>query len=189
MLNTLRPALTLFASITLITGILYPALVTVAAQALFPHQANGSLIVQDGKTIGSKLIGQEFTSPEYFWGRPSATTPAYNGGASSGSNLGPSNPALLEAVNKRIAILRAADPGNDAPVPVDLVTTSGSGLDPHISIAAAKYQVDRVARARSADPVKVDIMIEALAQRPMIPGFGEPCINVLEINRALGQGK
>lgn len=135
----LRPALVLFAVLTLVTGLLYPMLVTGVAQTVFPHQANGSLVERDGKAVGSALIGQSFTQPEHFWSRPSATGPmAYNAGASSGSNLGPGNPALADAVRARIEALRAADPGNTAPVPVDLVTTSASGLDPHISLAAGR---------------------------------------------------
>ncbi len=187
MQKTLRPAITLFAVLTIITGVLYPAAVTLGAQALFPLQANGSLITQDGKVIGSELIGQEFTAPGYFWGRPSATAPAYNGGASSGSNLGPANPALAEAVSGRLAALRAADPGTDTPVPVDLVTASGSGLDPHISIAAAQYQAGRIARARGVESTKVEALIASLAKQPAIPGFGEPCVNVVQMNLALDQ--
>src|ERR1044072_2354561 len=148
----LRPALTMLLALTLLTGVVYPLIVTGLAQMMFPQQANGSLMVREGKVIGSELIGQYFDEPKYFWGRPSATSPfPYNAAASSGSNLGPTNPVLIEAVKTRVATLRAADPGNEAPVPVDLVTASGSGLDPHISPAAAQYQVKRVARARGLD--------------------------------------
>lgn len=149
MVVQLRSALMMFFILTILTGVAYPLAVTAIAQLLFPHQANGSLISKDGKPIGSTLIGQPFDDPKYFWGRPSATAPfPYNAAASSGSNLGPTNPALIETVKMRVAALKAADPGNDTPVPVDLVTASGSGLDPHISPASAEYQVRRVARAR-----------------------------------------
>ena len=149
MKEQIRPALTLLLLLTVLTGQVYPLAVTGLAQLLFPDQANGSLIVREGRVIGSRLIGQYFDKPEYFWSRPSATAPfPYNAAASGGSNLGPTNPVLIEAVNARVATLRAADPGNDLPIPVDLVTASGSGLDPHISPAAAFYQLGRVARAR-----------------------------------------
>src|SRR5215467_10055123 len=152
----LRPALILLAVLTVVTGVIYPVIVTVIAQLVFPYQANGSLIVKDGKVVGSALIGQPFDDPKYFWSRPSATSPfGYNAASSSGSNLSPTNPALLEAVKGRVETLRAADPGNTAPVPVDLVTASASGLDPHISPAAALYQVRRVARARQLDEGRV----------------------------------
>ncbi len=157
----LRPALTLFVALSLITGLAYPLLVTGIAQLAFPHQANGSLIERDGKTVGSQLIGQSFADPKYFWSRPSATGPMpHNAGASGGSNLGPMNPALADAVKARIEALRAADPGNTAPVPVDLVTASASGLDPHISRAAADYQLARVARVRGLAPDVVRALVE-----------------------------
>jgi len=181
-----RPALVLFLILTLITGIAYPVLVTGIAQAVFPAQAAGSLILRDGKTVGSHLIGQSFAQPEYFWSRPSATTPQpYNGLASNGSNLGPLNPALTDAVKTRIAALRAADPGNTAPIPVDLVTASASGLDPEISLAAANYQAPRVARVRGLSIENVRSLIAAHAHGRFLGLFGEPRVNVLELNLAL----
>jgi K+-transporting ATPase ATPase C chain len=169
-----------------LTGIVYPVLVTGVARVLFPVQAAGSLIVDHGKTVGSRLIGQPFSSPGYFWSRPSATSPQpYNGLDSSGSNLGPLNPALAVAVRARIAALRAADPGNTAPVPVDLVTASASGLDPDISPAAAYYQADRIARARRLSPAVVRALIAAHATRPTWALLGPPRVNVLELNLAL----
>jgi K+-transporting ATPase ATPase C chain len=176
----------LFAFLTLVTGGVYPLFITAVAQGVFPVQANGSLVEFEGHVVGSGLIGQSFTGPKYFWGRPSATSPApYNAAASSGSNLGPTNPALYAAVAERITALRAADPGNAAPVPVDLVTSSGSGLDPHISLAAAYYQAERVARLRGLDAAVVRAKIEANASRPLMPGFGEAVVNVLALNCAL----
>src|SRR5207253_4531905 len=153
MLAHCRAAIVSLIMLSVVTGVAYPAIVTAIAQVVFPRQANGSLIVKDGKVVGSALIGQPFHDPKYFWGRPSATSPfAYNAGASSGSNLSPTNPALIKSVQERVDALRAADPDNKAPVPVDLVTASGSGLDPHISPAAALYQVGRVAKARKLQP-------------------------------------
>ncbi len=182
----LRPALVLFLALTLLTGVAYPLLVTVAAQSLFPEQARGSLILQGGKAVGSALIGQNFSDARNFWGRPSATTPMpYNAGNSGGSNLGPLNPALTEAVGRRIAALRAADPGNSAPVPVDLVTASASGLDPHISPAAARYQVARVARARGLAADKVQALVDQYTEKPLFGLLGEPRVNVLKLNLAL----
>ena len=184
--TTLRAAVLLFLLLSVVTGLLYPLLITGAAQALFPRQANGSLIERDGQAVGSALIGQTFTEPRYFWGRPSATGPVpYNAAASGGSNLGPTSEPLHTAVRERLAALRAADPGNTAPVPVDLVTASGSGLDPHISLAAARYQIDRVARARGLAPHGVRALVERQAQRPLVPGLGEPRVNVLELNLAM----
>ena len=186
MIKLLRPAVVLLLLLTAITGLAYPFAVTGLTQLLFPAQANGSLILRDGKPTGSALIGQRFTDPKYFWGRPSATTPQpYDGTASGGSNLGPSNPALTDAVKARIAALRAADPGNTAPVPVDLVTASGSGLDPDISPAAALYQSNRVARTRGLPPDEVRALIDRYAQARQFGVLGEPRVNVLELNLAL----
>jgi K+-transporting ATPase ATPase C chain len=181
-----RAAVVSLLALTVITGIAYPAIVTVIAQALLPEQANGSLLVQEGRRVGSKLIGQPFDDPAYFWGRPSATAPIpYNAGASSGSNLGPTNPALTAAVGARVRALRAADPGNVAPVPVDLVTASASGIDPHISPAAAYYQVGRVARARALEHTSVRRLVEEHTEGRQFGFLGEPRVNVLELNLAL----
>lgn len=186
MLKELKPALLMLAVFTVITGGIYPLVVTGIAQGGFPHQANGSLIEHDGKAAGSELIGQPFTDPKYFWGRPSATGPVpYNASASSGSNLGPLNPALEEAVKARIDALKAADPGNAAPIPVDLVTASGSGLDPHISPAAAEYQLGRVARARSLSPDAVRILVTQHSEDRQLGLLGEARVNVLALNLAL----
>lgn len=186
MVAQLRFALTMFFILTILTGVAYPLAVTAIAQLLFPHQANGSLIYKDGKPIGSTLIGQPFDDPEYFWGRPSATAPfPYNAAASSGSNLGPSNPGLTEAVKTRVAALKAADPGNDTPVPVDLVTASGSGLDPHISSASAEYQVRRVARARGREEAFVRTVVRQHTEGRQFGMLGEPRVNVLAVNLAL----
>jgi len=185
MKNLLRPALVLFGLLTLLTGVLYPLLVTAVAQAAFPRQANGSLIERDGKVLGSELLGQPFDDPRYFWGRPSATTPAYNGAASSGSNLGPLNPALLDAVRARIEALRAADRETTAPVPIDLVTASGSGLDPHLSPAAARYQVHRVAARRGLPDAALERLVQQHTEGRLLGVLGEPVVNVLELNLAL----
>jgi K+-transporting ATPase ATPase C chain len=186
LLKQLRSALLSLLLFTLITGGIYPVLVTVLGQLLFPYQANGSLIVQDGKVMGSELIGQPFADPAYFWGRPSATSPfPYNAAASSGSNLGPTNPALLEAIKGRIEALKQADPDNRAPIPVDLVTTSASGLDPHISPAAAFYQVSRVAKARGLLPDQVRALATEHIESRQWGVFGEPRVNVLKLNLAL----
>jgi potassium-transporting ATPase KdpC subunit len=187
MTATLRPALVLFLLLSLLTGVLYPLVVTGLAQLLFRSQADGSLIRGNGgQLLGSRLIGQSFSDPKYFWGRPSATTPQpYNGTASGGSNLGPLNPALTDAVKTRIASLREADPGNSAAVPIDLVTASGSGLDPQISVAAAQYQAGRVARARGLPPARVRALIAARTEGRLFGVLGEPRVNVLELNLAL----
>ncbi|WP_343593790.1 potassium-transporting ATPase subunit KdpC [Paracidovorax wautersii] len=188
MFNTLlRPALVLLACLSALTGLLYPAAVTGAAQALFPWQAQGSLLEQGGQAVGSALIGQPFSDPRNFWSRPSATAPMpYNGAASGGSNLGPLNPALAEAVQARVQALREADPGNTAPVPVDLVTASASGLDPHISPAAARYQAARVARLRGLPEATVQTLIDKNTEAPLWGLLGEPRVNVLALNLALG---
>ena len=181
-----RPAIVLFLILTALTGIAYPLVVTGIAQVAFPTQASGSLLVKDGKAVGSSLIGQSFSDPRHFWSRPSATTPQpYNGLASGGSNLGPLNPALVDGIKARIDALRAADPTNKAPVPVDLVTTSASGLDPDISLAAAYYQAPRVARARGLQPEAVRALVAAHARDRWLGILGEPRVNVLDLNLAL----
>ncbi|MDA8388376.1 MAG: potassium-transporting ATPase subunit KdpC [Nitrospiraceae bacterium] len=186
MLRMIRTALRFLLAFTILTGIVYPLVVTGIAQVAFPFRANGSIIMKNGVPAGSALIGQQFAGPEYFWGRPSATTPCpYNGGASSGSNLGPNNPALLRDVQARINALRAADPGNRSPVPAGLVTSSGSGLDPDISPAAALYQAGRVARARGLDEATVLALIRANTRGRFLGLFGEPAVNVLRLNLAL----
>jgi len=186
MSKLLRQSFVLLLLMTVITGVLYPLAATGLAQLIFPHQANGSLVVKDGKPVGSALIGQSFTDPKYFWGRPSATSPnAYNASASSGSNQGPTNPALTDAVKQRIAALRAADPGNTAPVPVDLVTASGSGLDPEISLAAAQYQLARVAQARGLSTSQVQALVNEYTSGRQLGVLGEPRVNVLQLNLAL----
>ena len=186
LLASLRPALVLFLLLTVLTGFLYPLVVTAVAQLLFPAQAAGSIVTRDGHAVGSRLIGQSFSDPQYFWSRPSATTPQpYNGTASTGSNLGPLNPALRDAIRPRVAALRAADPGNSAPVPIDLVTASGSGLDPEISLAAANYQAARVAHARGLAPERVQALIAQHAAGTLLGVLGEPRVNVLELNLAL----
>lgn len=189
----LRPALVAFLGLSVLTGLAYPALVTGLGRLCFPRQASGSLLHRDGQVIGSELIGQAFTDPAHFWGRPSATVDAegkphpYHGAASGGSNLAPSNPGLRQAVADRIAALRAADPEATGPVPVDLVTTSASGLDPHISPAAAAYQVRRVARARGLAEAKVQALVAAHTETPLLGILGEPRVNVLRLNLALDE--
>ncbi len=186
MKNLLRPAIVLFILLTAITGVAYPLLITAIAQTAFPEEANGSLIVKDGKQIGSSLIGQSFSDPAYFWGRPSATAPTpYNGAASGGSNLGPLNPALAESVKGRIEALKTADPENKLPIPADLVTASASGLDPHISPAAAEYQIERVARARQLEPAQIKTLVTRYTEDRQWGIFGAPRINVLALNLAL----
>lgn len=188
MKTLIRPAVSLFLVMTLITGVAYPLLVTGAAKIAFPTQAAGSLVVNDGKPVGSTLIGQSFSDPKYFWGRPSATGPSpYNAGGSGGSNQGPLNPALVDAVKGRVEALKSADPGNNAPVPVDLVTASASGLDPHISVAGAHYQVARVARARGLAPETLRTLIEHHTEGRLLGLLGEPRVNVLALNLALDQ--
>lgn len=182
----LRPNLIIFGFMTLITGIAYPLLTQGIGQTLFPEQAGGTLIERDGQIVGSRLIGQSFSDPQYFWGRLSATSPApYNAGASGGSNLGPRNPALAQAATARADALRAMDPTQTAPVPVDLVTASGSGLDPHISPVAARYQASRVARVRGLTAAQVTRLIDAHTTPPALSVLGEPVVNVLTLNIAL----
>lgn len=188
MLAQLRPTFVLFAALTLITGMLYPGLVTLLAQGLFPLQAGGSLIRRGDEIVGSRLIGQPFDDPQYFWGRPSATAPMpYNAAASAGSNLGPTNPAWIESVGRRAAALRAVDPQRRAPIPVDLATTSASGLDPHITPAAAEYQVARVARARNLPPARVRELVARHTLDRTLGVLGESRVNVLELNLALDE--
>jgi potassium-transporting ATPase KdpC subunit len=183
---SLRTALALLLLLTLLTGLAYPLVVTAVAQLAFPARAAGSFLGRDGVRVGSALIGQSFSDPRYFWGRPSATTPQpYNGTASNASNLGPLNPALTAAVKERVAALRAADPGNTAPVPIDLVTSSGSGLDPEISLAGAAYQAGRVARARGLPETRVRALLDAHAEGRLLGVLGEPRVNVLKLNLAL----
>lgn len=189
-MKQIKPAIILFALLTLITGGVYPLVVTVIANLAFPGQSTGSLIVGDGKVVGSRLIGQAFSDPGHFWGRASATSPqAYNASASSGSNQGPTNPALTEVVAVRIKALRDADPGNSGPVPVDLVTASGSGLDPHISPAAAEWQVSRVARVRGLDAARVRQLVQAHSESRQWGLLGEPRVNVLALNLELDKLK
>ena len=187
MFQPVLPALRMLFVLSLLTGVVYPALVTGIAQAVFRHAANGSLLpAVDGKVRGSALIGQPFDDTKYFWSRPSATSPQpYNGASSSGSNQGPRNPALADAVTARVKALREADPGNDKPVPVDLVTASGSGLDPHISVAAAEYQVERVARVRGMTPDAVRTLVRANTDGRDLGILGEPGVNVVKLNLAL----
>ena len=192
MISQLRPAFLMLLVLTVLTGVIYPLAVTGIAQVVFPHQANGSLIMVNGKAVGSELIGQQFDDPKYFWGRLSATGDfpysAFNAETltgSSGSNYGPLNPALTKAAQARIDALKTADPTNTLPIPVDLVTASGSGLDPHISIAAALYQVHRVATARGLDEAQVKSLVEKYTQGRQLGFLGEPVVNVLELNLAL----
>jgi K+-transporting ATPase ATPase C chain len=187
-LTMIRPALVLLASFTVLTGFAYPAALTAVAGILFRDQSRGSVVVRDGRPLGSALVGQACSDPRYFWGRPSATAPTpYDGRASSGSNQGPTNPALLDAVRSRVAALRTADPANGALVPVDLVTASGSGLDPHVSPAGALYQVGRVAAARGLDARLVRALVERHVERPLLGSFGAPRVNVLALNLALDE--
>lgn len=184
--SQLRPALTLFVTLSIVTGLVYPLAVTGIAELAFPEHADGSLITRDGKVVGSDLIGQSFNDPKHFWGRPSATSPMpYNASSSSGSNLGPGSPALADAVKARIVALRFTDPGNTSPVPVDLVTASASGLDPHISRAAADYQAARVARMRGLPLAAVQELIDRHTEAPLLGFIGEPRVHVLRLNLAL----
>lgn len=186
MYSQIRPAIVSLILLSLLTGVAYPAAVTAIAKICFPVKAKGSVIVRNGIPIGSELIGQSFTDAKYFWPRPSATSPVpYAAQSGSGSNLAPSNPALVDAVKQRVAALRASDPSNDQPVPVDLVTTSASGLDPQISVAAAEYQVSRVARARSISPDSVRLLISQLTENATLGCLGEPRVNVVSLNLAL----
>jgi K+-transporting ATPase ATPase C chain len=186
MLKQLKIALILFGFLTILTGLLYPGLITAIAQVVFPSQANGSLITQNGQVVGSSLIGQQFDDPKYFWGRLSATSDhPYNAAISGGSNLGPTNPALQKQISDRITALKAADPGNTLPIPVDLVTASGSGLDPDISIAAARYQAPRVARLRGLSLDRVNALIDQYTTGRFLGILGEPRVNVLNLNLAL----
>lgn len=188
MTSHLRPAFVIFGALTILCGVLYPLAVSGVAATVFPSQAAGSLVEVDGKTVGSSLIGQSFSSPKYFWGRPSGTGPMPNNGAgSSGTNLGPTNAALIDAVKGRIEALKAADPANTAPIPVDLVTASASGLDPEISPAAARYQAARVAAARQFNTNQVLALIEQHTRPQYFGFFGEPRVNVLALNLALDQ--
>ena len=183
---TLRPMFVLFVALSLLTGIAYPLLVTGVAKATMPFEAGGSIVERNGKAVGSRLIGQRFSDPRHFWSRPSATSPGPNNAtASGGSNQGPSNPALVDAIKGRVEALRAADPGNATPIPVDLVTASGSGLDPDISVAAARYQAPRVARLRGTSLERVQALIAAQTQGQWLGFLGEPRVNVLELNLAL----
>jgi len=185
MLAQMRAAALVFILLTIVTGFIYPAIVTLVGQTVFPHQANGSLITQGDKVVGSELLGQGFAKPEYFWSRPSATTPGYNGGSSSGSNLGPTNPDYFQVIADRVAAIKAAHPDQTGPVPVDLVTTSASGLDPHISPAAAEYQVARVAKARGLAPNQVRKLVAEHTENRTLGILGEPRVNVLQLNLAL----
>jgi K+-transporting ATPase ATPase C chain len=185
MVSVLRQAVLVFAALTVVTGVAYPIVITVVSQVVFPHQANGSLIERDGKVVGSELIGQQFDDPKYFWSRPSATSPAYNGAASTGSNYGPTNPTQLDAVKARVENLRKVHPDQTGSIPVDLVTASGSGLDPHISPAAAEYQVERVAKARNLDVEEVRKLVAQHMAGRQLGVLGEPRVNVLELNLAL----
>jgi K+-transporting ATPase ATPase C chain len=183
---TLRPALVCFTVLTALTGIVYPLVVTAVGQLAFPEQAAGSLIEREGQAVGSSLIGQNFSDPKYIWGRPSATSPQpYNASNSSGSNQGPLNPALTDAVKSRIEALRSADPGNTAPVPVDLVTASASGLDPHLSVAGARFQAARVAQVRNIPVAQVQQLIDQTTEGQTLGFLGEPRVNVLRLNLAL----
>ncbi|MFT3787246.1 MAG: potassium-transporting ATPase subunit KdpC [Tepidisphaeraceae bacterium] len=187
-MTVIRPAVVIFLMLTLITGIVYPAVVTAVAQFAFPRQANGSIITRDGRPIGSSLVGQNFADARYFWPRPSyAGSTGYDATSGSGSNLAPSNPALADAVRQRVATLRSADPGNDQPVPVELVTASASGLDPHLSPAAVEHQLSRVARVRGLSEAQVRTLVQNHTTRRTLGLLGEPVVNVVELNLALDE--
>jgi len=184
----IKSALLLLVTLTMVTGVIYPLVITAIGQLVFPHQANGSIVMQNDKLVGSSLIGQEFSDPKYFWGRLSATSPTgYNSLPSSGSNLGPLNPALPEQVEKRVKRLQSADPQNKSLIPVDLVTASASGLDPHISVAGALYQVPRVARVRGVSQEQIIALVKEYTTGRLAGVFGEPVVNVLQLNIALDQ--
>jgi K+-transporting ATPase ATPase C chain len=185
MSSLLRQAVLVLVALTVVTGVAYPMVMSILAQVMFPHQANGSLIMREDKLIGSELIGQQFNDARYFWSRPSATSPAYNGAASAGSNFGPTNPAQLDAVRGRVQDLRKAHPDQSGPIPVDLVAASGSGLDPHISPAAAEYQVSRVAKARRLDIQAVRELVAQHTAGRQLSLLGEPRVNVLQLNLAI----
>ena len=188
MFTMIRNAFMSLVVFTILTGLIYPMAVTGISQAIFPDQANGSIIMSNGRPVGSLLIGQQFDDPKYFWGRPSATSPyPYNSASSSGSNLGPNNPDLMKAIQKRVHALHEADPGNTTRIPVDLVTASGSGLDPHISPASAAYQVHRVARLRGIDETIVSALVAANIEERQLGIMGEPVVNVLKMNLALDE--
>ncbi len=190
MVRTIRIAIAALLFFAILTGIVYPLIVTGIVQVFFPRQANGSVITKDGKVVGSELLGQEFSDLKYFWGRLSATTPyPYNGGSSTGSNLGPNNPDFMKAVQARIDALHAADPTTTEKIPVDLVTASGSGLDPHLSLAAAEYQIHRVAKVRGLDETAVRQLVTDKTKGRWLGLFGEPVVNVLELNLALDAKK
>jgi K+-transporting ATPase ATPase C chain len=186
--GSVRPSFALLLLMTLLLGIVYPLAVTVVGQSLFNHRAGGSLIERGGKVMGSSLLGQSFESPKYFWGRLSATTPPYNPAASGGSNLSPNNPKLMDAVNARVEALHDADPANRDPIPVELVTASASGLDPHIGLAAVEYQLPRVAGARNKRTEDIQAIVEKYTETPGFGLFGEPYVNVLKLNMALDEG-
>ena len=187
MLKHLWTSIKMLLILTMLTGVVYPLTVTAIAQLFFANKANGSLIISNGKLIGSELIGQQFDDPKYFWGRPSATSPTYNASASSGSNLGPTNKALIEAIKSRVATLQAADPDQHSPVPAELVTASASGLDPHISPEAAKYQIPRVARLRGISEAKLAELVDRSAEGRLLGIWGQPRVNVLKLNLALDE--
>jgi len=187
MWKQVKTCLLLFVALSLLTGLIYPVVITGLAQLIFPSQANGSLILKNGNVVGSELIGQQFEDPRYFWGRLSATAPPYNAAASSGSNLGPSNPKILDQIKARLNQLHKADPGNTNPVPVDLVTASASGLDPDISIAAALYQKDRIARTRGIPPKRIEALIRRYTTPRFLGLLGEASVNVLKLNLALDE--